>query len=69
MLRGLRDDLKAEIEQFTKSKYFLNNLDQRTTEHFDYEQMVTDFAQRYPAVGDRDLRGVIGYALYYYYLR
>jgi hypothetical protein len=67
-LRRLRDELKAEIQKFDKSAYFVSK-DRPITEHFDFERMVADFGARYPSVESPDIRGVIGYALYYDYFR
>jgi len=67
-LRRLRDDLRGEIQQFDKSAYFVSK-DRPITEHFDFERMVADFGKKYPTVESPDIRGVIGYALYYYYFR
>ena len=67
-LRRLRDELKAEIQKFDKSGYFVSK-DRPIAEHFDFERMVADFGAKYPSVESPDIRGVISYALYYYYFR
>jgi hypothetical protein len=67
-LRRLRDELQTEIRRFEKSSYFLGK-DRHITEHFDFERMASDFAKKYPTVQQPDIRGVVGYALYYYYFR
>jgi hypothetical protein len=35
---------------------------------FDFQGMVRDFRQIYRSVTEADLSGIIGFALYYYYL-
>jgi hypothetical protein len=68
-LRALRNDLRDEILKFQKSSYYQGTPDLRPTEHFDDQRMVRDFSIKYPLVRHPDIGGIIGYALYYYYLR
>lgn len=68
-LRALRDDLRNEIQKFDGSSYYQGTPESRPTEHFDHQRMVKDFAIKYPLVRHPDIGGVVGYALYYSYLR
>ena len=70
-LRSLRDELRVEIMKGASSVYFARSVQSRFAEltDFHFERMVRDFAARYPTVHSDDLGGIIGYALYFYYLR
>jgi hypothetical protein len=69
ILRLLRDDLEGEFSKFQGSKYYCGSPEKSSLEHFRYDDMVADFAERYPSVAKPDIGGIVGFALYYYYLR
>src|SRR5262249_11340535 len=69
-IRALKDDLQAEISLFHKSRYFVGSTGRfADLPDFDFERMASDYCTKYPLVGEEDLRGIIGFALYLYYLR
>jgi len=69
-LRSLKDELQREIGLFDRSKYYVGPKGPYAAlVDFDVDQLVEDFAARYPTIAKDDLRGVVGFALYLYYLR
>lgn len=69
-LRRLRDDLEQEITKFDRSKYFTPSASQfASLENFQSDRLARDFCERYPTVDKIDMAGIVGFALYYYYLR
>lgn len=68
-LRALRDDLQHEIGKFQRSAYYRGTPELSPTQHFDDQRMIADYSRKYPQVRHPDIGGVVGYALYYYYLR
>ena len=69
-LRRLRDDLEQEIRKFNKSKYFIPSASELASlEDFDFDRLTHDFCDRYPSMDKIDMAGIVGFALYYYYLR
>jgi hypothetical protein len=69
-LRALHDALAREIRKFNGSQYYrgtpgrLADLDD-----FDYERMVRDFGTAFPGVSEIDLRGIVGFAIFAYYMK
>jgi len=69
-LRSLRDDLEQEIRKFDRSQYYKpSQIEFASLDKFDCERMVRDFGNAYPSVSRSDVGSIVGFALYYYYLR
>jgi hypothetical protein len=69
-IRSLKDDLYGEIRLFQKSKYYVGPVGSfADLRDFDFEPMVSDYRKKYSRIGEEDLRSMIGFALYLYYLR
>ena len=68
-LRSLRNELRGEISKFQNSTYYRGTPERSALEHFDFDRMVADFSKRYTLVKHPEIGGIVGYAIYYYYLR
>jgi hypothetical protein len=69
-LRVLHDALQQEICKFHHSKYYKGIPGSfASLEHFDTERMVLEYLREFPLITKNDLRGIIGFAIYSYYLR
>ena len=70
-LRSMKNELKAEIQLYQKSKYFKKSKKSKYADYADYdiEIMVSDFVGKYEKISKSDMYGIINYAIYLYYLR
>jgi hypothetical protein len=68
--RSLKCDLQTEIGLFHKSSYYLGPVGTPADfDKFDFARMVADFGKKYPKVGELDMKTMVAFALYAYYLR
>jgi hypothetical protein len=68
-LRKLKNDLRSEITLFGRSRYFRGASGAVAgISDFDVERMTDEYAKKYPEVGRDEMGGIIGFALYVYYL-
>jgi hypothetical protein len=69
-LRALHDDLRKEFKKFDCSEYVqLTFGNVASIGDWDTSRMAHDFHERYPSVSESDMNGIVGFALYFYYLR
>jgi hypothetical protein len=69
-LRTLKDELLEEIRRFADSKYYVGPTGPLASfDDFDGDRITHDFAQRFPWVNQSELRTMVSYAIYLYYLR
>ena len=70
ILRSVKNELQREIGQFDRSRYYLKSTDQYAAmADFDIARMVDEFSSMYPSIAKDDLRGIVNFAIYLYYLR
>jgi hypothetical protein len=70
-LRSLKNELKAEIHLYNKSKYYqkTNKSQYSDMADFNIDLMVADYTEKYNKVSKSDMYGILNYAIYLYYLR
>ncbi|MDP9033402.1 MAG: hypothetical protein M3O50_01230 [Myxococcota bacterium] len=69
-IRSLKNDLQKEIRLYHRSQYYLKSTGPvASTDDFDFDKMVHDYAILYPDLGRKAIAGMIAFALYLYYLR
>ncbi|HEX7506956.1 MAG TPA: hypothetical protein VF550_09300 [Polyangia bacterium] len=69
-LRRLRDVLKREIRLYSKSKYYRGPTGTTANlEDYDFDKLVEDTCRDFPAISEVDMRGIVNFSLYLYYLR
>ena len=70
VIRNLKNDLQSEIGKFARSHYYLKATGPYASlTDFDIDRMVDDYSRKYPSVAKDDMRGIMNFALYCYYLR
>lgn len=70
LIRELKNDLYSEISLGTKSKYFFKSESKYTDlKDFHLEKMSEDYLKKYPSIDAGDMKGIINFAIYLYYLR
>jgi hypothetical protein len=69
-LRALKNELRAEITLFGRSKYFRGASGAvAAIADFDVDRLTGDFWKKYPQVSREDMGGIVGFAMYIDYLR
>jgi len=69
-LRQLKNQLQNEIRLFDKSQYYRGAKGLTAGfEDFDIDRMVLDYLWQYKDVSDKDMLGMVSFAIYAYYLR
>jgi hypothetical protein len=70
-LRNLKNELKTEIHLYQKSKYCRKSKNSKYSDlaDFDTDLMVSDFIEKYDKISKSDMRGIIRYAIFLYYLK
>jgi hypothetical protein len=69
-VRSLRNDLEKEIKLYGKSKYYLgSSAPTASPDDFDYERLVAAFRGKYQEIALVDMRTIVTFAIYAYYLR
>jgi len=69
-IRRLNNDLYSEISNPMKSKYFhKRNSNFADLADFDFDRMTEDYHNKYDEVDKEDLKGMINFAIYLYYMR
>lgn len=69
-IRGLKDDLYKEINLQTKSKYFSKSKSNfADLEDFKFEKMTSDYLEKYDKINESDMKGILNFAIYIYYMR
>jgi hypothetical protein len=69
-LRALRDKLWEEIKRFADSEYYVGPTQSLASfDDFDCDRIAHDYAPHFPGVSQVDLRTMVSYAIYLYYLR
>src|SRR5690606_11683693 len=67
-IRELKNDLFREIS--AQSTYYQKSASKYAeTEDFDLDKMTADYHQKYPLIDSHELRGLISYAIFQYYVR
>jgi hypothetical protein len=70
VIRALKNDLQAEIQKFDRSKYFVSTKGPyANSTDFDVDKIARDYSRRYPSIATDDMRGIVSFAIYIYYLR
>jgi hypothetical protein len=69
-IASLHAALRDEVSKAGRSKYHAGTPGTfASPEHFATEDIVHDYAQAYPFISVDDLHRMVGFAIYYYYLR
>jgi hypothetical protein len=69
-LRQLKNDLYSEISSSTKSKYFNKSKSNYSDlSDFNFEQMTSDYSKKYEQVDENEMKGIINFAIYFYYMK
>lgn len=69
-LRCLKNELFTEIRRFEASEYFVDNEGTvAASSDFDGDRMALDYGKRYPSIDAIEMRGMVAYAVYLFYLR
>jgi hypothetical protein len=69
-VRSLRNDLEKEIKLYDKSTYYLApSAPTASPDDFDYERLVAGFCGKYREISLFDMRTIVTFAIYAYYLR
>ena len=69
-IRALRNDLYNELTKFQKSEYYVGSTGKFADfNNFNLEKMKQDYLDKYPKISNHDMGGIIGFALYLFYLR
>lgn len=69
-IRTLKDDLYREISSGTKSRYFnKSKSNYADLSDFNIERMTTDYAKKYEQVAEKEMIGIINFAVYLYHMR
>jgi hypothetical protein len=69
-IRTLKNDLHSEIASGTKSKYFSkSNSIYAELADFNIDGMTADYAKKYEQVDEKEMIGIIHFAIYLYHLR
>jgi hypothetical protein len=70
VIRALKNDRQIEIQRFDRSLYYLSAKGPcANSTDFDIDRIAEDFSGRYPSIATDDMRGIITFAIYLYYLR
>lgn len=70
LLRRLRYAVQKEIRLYGNSKYYKGPKAETTSlDDYDFEGLVGHFCRAYPDISSWDMRTIIGFSLYLYYLR
>jgi hypothetical protein len=69
-IRTLKNDLYAEISSGAKSKYFnKSKSNYADLNDFNIEGMTVDYAKKYGQVEEKEMTGMINFAIYLYHMR
>ncbi len=70
-IRSFQKDLYAEIRKYQKSKFYRKASNSKFAEmaDFDHEAIIKHFRQKFTKIKKSEMAGMVGYAVYLYYLR
>ena len=69
-IRELKNDLYREIGLQTKSKYFSKSKSNfADLADYKFEKMTADYLQKYNKINESDMKGILNFAVYLYYMR
>ncbi len=70
-IRSFQKALYAEIRKYHKSKFYRKASDSKYAEmaDFDHNALIRHFKEKFSKLKKSELAGMIGYAVYLYYLR
>jgi hypothetical protein len=70
LFRNLKNELQAEVGLMQRSRYYIGSTSEfAALEDFDSQKMVEELTSAYSSVSPSDMIGIVGFALYLYYLR
>ena len=70
-IRSFQKALYAEIRKFKKSKFYSKASDSKYAEmaDFDHRGLISHFRAKFSKIKKSEMAGMVGYAVYLYYLR